>query len=128
MPYSPNPWLDTTDNLTEARFLARLDIQQCIDLCGVSERTWHRWRQQKPPRWATRLILSQCGHLDHLGWKNWEIRAGRLYFNELSWRHWWQPQHLVMPLFGVRDVSIVEPTQTANVAWLISLHKAALAL
>ncbi|WP_461515714.1 hypothetical protein [Porticoccus sp.] len=74
---------------------------------------------------ATRLILSQCGHLDHLGWHNWQIRAGRLYCNDLSWRHWWEPQHLVMPLFGVKDVSILVPEQTDNVAGLISLHRLA---
>ncbi len=32
-----------------------------------------------------------------------------------------------MPLFGVNDVSIVEPAQTANVAGLITLYNAALA-
>ncbi|WP_461519275.1 hypothetical protein [Porticoccus sp.] len=128
MPYVLNPWLDATHNLTEVRFLAGLGIQQCIDLCGVSESTWHRWRREQPPRWATRLILSQCGHLDHLGWHNWQIPAGRLYFNDLSWRHLWEPQHLVMPLFGVKDVSILAPEQTDNVAGLISLHKPSMAL
>ena len=128
MSYVPSNRLNITSDIREARYMARMSVADAITLCDISPRTWYRWQAERAPRWAVRLILSQCGHLDHLGWKNWEIRGGRLYFNELSWLHWWEPKHLVMPLFGVRDVSILTPEHTDNLSGLISLHKAALAL
>jgi len=59
---------------------------------------------------------------DHLG------HAGRLHCNDLSWRHWWEPLHLVMPLYGVTDFKTIEPAaEGANLTNVLTLHKASIA-
>ncbi len=44
---------------------------------------------------------------DRFGWKDWEIRHGRLYYNQLSYRYYWDPVRLVVPLYGVKDPGII---------------------
>ncbi len=105
--YAHNHDLDQTSDLDEARALAGLSIAACIDLCDISSRTWYRWCHDGAPRWATRLILSTRGTLDRFGWKDWEIRHGRLYYNQLSYRYYWDPVRLVVPLYGVKDPGII---------------------
>ena len=119
--------LDHIDDLNDARVYAGLSVPDCIDLCDISERTWYRWRAEGNPKWAIRLILSQAGNLDHLGWKDWQIRDGRLYFNQLSYRYWWEPNHLVMPLYGVRDPSELKPHTHDNLSNVVVMHKRLLA-
>jgi hypothetical protein len=90
-----------TEDIEEARRMAFITVNQAIELCNVSLRTWYRWKRTKAPKWAVRLILSQTGDLSHLGWTHWEIRGGVLYCNELSARYHWEPHHLILPLYGI---------------------------
>lgn len=94
--------LNLTDDIEEARLMVGLSLDDAVELCAVSFRTWYRWKSEKAPKWAVRLVLSQTGKLDHLGWKNWEIRKGRLYCNDFNYRYYWEPQHLVLPMYGVK--------------------------
>lgn len=113
--------LDQTNDIDEARRLVFLSVADVQELCDISRGTWFRWKRDGAPKWAIRLVLSQSGRLDHLGWKNWEIRQGCLYFNELHHRYHWEPQHLVLPLFGVRDPAIIHGAGR-NLAQVVSLH------
>jgi hypothetical protein len=108
--------LDTTSDLTEARHIAGLSVADCIELCDVSKRTWYRWSKEGAPTWAVRLILSCHGTLDRFGWPDWEMRGGRLYYNQLSHRYFWDPMRLVMPLYGVHDPAILWQHYHDNVA------------
>jgi len=120
--------LNHTDDILEARIYAGLSVDDCIELCDVSRRTWYRWRSESAPKWAVRLILSQAGTLDHLGWTDWQIRGGRLYCNQLSYRYWWEPQHLVMPLYGVTDPDTLKPqTDDDSLSNVVVIHKQSLA-
>jgi len=101
--YVTHAGLDATSCLTEARLTAWLTVEQCMELCDVSQRTWYRWMARGAPRWAIRLILSQQGSLDRFGWKHWEIRRGCLYNLQLSHRYHWTPVNLLMPLYGFTD-------------------------
>lgn len=93
--------LNITDDIEEARLMVHMTVKQLIELCGISRRTWYRWKAEGSPKWAVRLVLSQTGDLTHLGWKSWEIRGGLLYCNELAARYHWEPFHLVLPLYGI---------------------------
>lgn len=95
--------LDQTDSITEARIEALLTVDQCIELCDITKRTWYRWLQEGAPRWAIRLVMSQRGTLDHLGWQDWEIRNGTLNYKQLSYRYYWEPVNLLLPLYNVRE-------------------------
>jgi hypothetical protein len=117
MSYVDKAGLDEAETITEARIEAWLTVNQCIELCDISERTWYRWLQEGAPRWAIRLVMSQRGCLDYLGWQDWEIRKGILYYKQLNYRYHWEPVNLVLPLFNVRD---------SDVAWahqLTSCHQ-----
>ena len=50
--------------------------------------------------------MSQRGSLDYLGWQDWEIRKGILYYKQLNYRYHWKPINLVLPLFNVRDSGV----------------------
>lgn len=106
MSYVAKAGLNTTDSITEARLVARLTVEDCIELCDISERTWYRWLKLGAPQWAVRLVLSQQATLDRFGWKDWEIRDGALYWNQLHYRYFWTPERLVLPLYNVRDSDI----------------------
>lgn len=104
-PYSIRVGYDEFDDIGIARLYARMTIEDCIELCDISLRTWYRWRKIGAPRWAIRLIESQIGRLDPFGWKDWEIRGGCLYYNKLDYRYFWTPNRLVLPLYNVKDPS-----------------------
>ena len=110
--------LDVTNCITEARLIAGLTVPECIELCDVSQRTWYRWLQHGAPRWAVRLVLSQQGTLDRFGWPHWEIRRGVLYCNELHHRYYWEPVHLLLPLYGITDRTVLHGGDTDNVSSL----------
>jgi hypothetical protein len=93
--------LDDVDTIFEAMVRAHLTRVQCIELCDINERTWRRWIKHGAPRWAIRLVMSQRGSLDHLGWKDWEIDNGCLFFNQLSHRYHWTPARLILPLYSL---------------------------
>ena len=101
--YIDRAGLDLADTITEARIEAWLTVAQSIELCDISERTWYRWMRNGAPRWAIRLVMSQGPALDRLGWKDWEIRKGILYYKQLSYRYYWTPVKLVLPLYGIRE-------------------------
>lgn len=108
--------LDLYDDITEARLVARLTVAQCIDLCDCTERTWYRWMQDGAPRWAIRLVMSQRGTLDHLGWKDWEIDGGCLYHRQLSYRYYWTPTRLLLPLYNVTASDIAYRAHADNLS------------
>lgn len=118
MSYAHNRDLDQTSDLTEARVLAGLSTAACIDLCDITPRTWQRWCNNGAPKWATRLILATRGTLDRYGWKDWEIRGGLLYFNQLAYRYWWDPVRLVLPCYGITDPEILYRNIADNVSGL----------
>jgi hypothetical protein len=74
---------------------------------------------QGGPRQANHLILSQQGTLDRFGWQNWEIRRGALYCNELHDRYYWEPVHLLLPLYGVTDPALPHSGRADNVSSLV---------
>jgi hypothetical protein len=103
--------------------IAGLRVSDCIELCDISQRTWYRWMAHGAPRWAIRLILSQCGTLDRFGWKHWEIRRGALYCNELHHRYYWEPVRLLLPLYGVTDPALPHSGPADNVSSLVAQSK-----
>lgn len=113
--------LDQTNDIDEARRLAFLSVTDVLELCDIKIRTWYRWQASGAPKWAVRLVLSQTGKLDHLGWKNWEIRQGTLYCNQLAYRYHWEPHHLILPLYGVTDPAIIHAQDsTDNLSVVVS--------
>lgn len=83
-------------NIDEARLNAGFFIGECLELFGISLRTWYRWCQFGAPDWAFRLLKLQAGHLDSLGWRHWQIRAGILYFDGFtSHGYQWEPGELL---------------------------------
>lgn len=115
--------LNHTNDIVEARRLARLSVADCLDLCDISKRTWYRWLSESPPKWAVRLILSQVATLDRFGWRGWEIRGGKLYFNQLSYQYFWEPCHLVLPLYGIKNPTLLKPqTDDDNMSNVVVLH------
>lgn len=45
MSYVKRAKLNHTDDLHEALIHAGLSVDDCIELCDISRRTWYRWRQ-----------------------------------------------------------------------------------
>ena len=64
-------------------------------------------------------MLSQRGTLDRFGWKNWEIRRGALFCNDLHHRYYWEPVHLLLPLYGVTDPALPHTGRADNVSSLV---------
>jgi len=116
--------LNVTSCVTEARFIARMSITECIELCGISARTWYRWRQSGAPIWAVRLMLSQQATLDRFGWKHWEIRNGALHWNQLHHRYFWTPERLVLPLYNVQSSAAPWHSYTDNLSSLEAAREA----
>ena len=124
MSYVLKARLDTEDCIVQARIVAGLTVAQCIELCDITERTWYRWLRLGAPRWAIRLVLSQQGTLDRYGWKDWEIRGGCLYFNQLHHRYFWTPARLVLPLYNVATVHMPWQEWADNLASLDEARRA----
>ncbi len=62
------------------------------------------------------LVMSKRGTLDHLGWKDWEVRKGLLHYKQLSYRYYWTPVKLVLPLYNIRESDIPWQGQTDNLS------------
>jgi hypothetical protein len=60
--------------------------------------------------------MSQQATLDRFGWKDWEIRNGVLYNNQLSYRYHWTPANLITPLFNVTASDIPWRGTTDNLS------------
>lgn len=116
--------LDLVDTIIEAKLEARLTVAQCIELCDINERTWYRWLRHGAPRWAIRLVMSQCPTLDRFGWKDWEINGGNLHYKQLSYRYHWTPLKLILPLYNVRDSDLPWSGVTDNLSALEPARKA----
>ena len=119
--------LDLVDTITEAQVEARLTVSQCIELCDISERTWYRWLKDGAPTWAIRLVMSQAPNLDRFGWKDWEITGGCLYFKQLSYRYYWTPTKLILPLWGITSASAPWESDADNLSSLDTARKARIA-
>lgn len=124
MSYSKKAGLDNVSDITGAMIEARLTADQCIELCDISERTWYRWKNEGAPQWAIRLVMSQRPALDRFGWKDWEISGGCLYFKQLSYRYYWTPAKLILPLWGITDASAPWQSQADNLSVLEPARKA----
>ncbi len=76
------------------------------------------------PKWAIRLVMSQRPTLDRFGWKDWEIRKGLLHYKQLSYRYYWTPVKLVLPLYNIRESDIPWQGQADNLSALEQARKA----
>jgi len=76
----------------------RLDHSALLQYLDISPATWRRWKRSTAPKWALRLLRLRAGYLDDLGWQRWQIRAGKLYCDQLSWRYNWSPGDLIAQL------------------------------
>ena len=75
--------------------LARLGDGQGADWCGVSDRTWRRWRAHGcPSQSVARLLSIQAGYVPWGGWTGWEVHQGLLFPPGLS-RHGLAPGDIV---------------------------------
>jgi hypothetical protein len=72
--------------------------------------------------------MSQRGTLDHLGWHDWEIRKGLLYYKQLSYRYHWKPINLVLPLYNIRESDVPWQQTTDNLPSIKKAWKARNAL
>lgn len=82
-------------DIEEARLQAGFFIGECLELFGISKRTWYRWRERGAPEWAFKLLRLQAGYLEPLGWKHWQIRRGVLYFDGFTKPYKWEPGELI---------------------------------
>lgn len=122
--YLKQAGLDNVYDITEARLRAGLTVRQCIELCDISERTWYRWLRYRAPTWAIRLVMSQQATLDRFGWKDWEISGGCLYFKQLSYRYYWTPVKLILPLYNLRESDLAWQSQADNLSAIEPARKA----
>ena len=122
--YVDQAGIDLADTITEARIEAWLTVAQCMELCDISERTWYRWLNKGAPRWAIRLVMSQRPTLDRFGWQDWEIRKGLLHYKQLSYRYYWTPASLILPLYNVRESDIAWQGTADNLSSLEQARKA----
>ena len=74
-------------------------------------------------RWAVRLVESQIATLDRFDWKDWEIRGGNLYNNELHYRYCWAPARGALPAHNVLDSYIPWHSSTDNLALIEVLKR-----
>lgn len=105
-------------NIDEFRTKLALFVHECIDELGISERTWYRWVQQNcAPEWAYKLLRYRAGHLDGMGWKQWQIREGILYFDGFkSHAYQWEPGELLANHWtrhNTRDIDRMEKERKA---------------
>lgn len=87
----------------EARLSAGFFVPVVIELLGVSERSWYRWKQNgRVPLWAMRLLEAHSGRLDHLGLKHWSVKDGKLLHDYLDdrYHHWDFGELLASECFG----------------------------
>jgi hypothetical protein len=47
--------------------------------------------------------MSQRSSLDYLGWRQWEVKNGCLQHKQLNYRYYWEPEKLLLPLYGVTN-------------------------
>lgn len=107
-------------NIDEARLRAGFFVGECLELFGISLRTWYRWCQHGAPAWAFMLLRLRAGNLDQLGWKHWQIRNGILYFDGFkSHGYNWEPGELLAyhwTRHNTREVDLGALPQTPSVA------------
>jgi hypothetical protein len=59
------------------QFRCRLSDEQAAELCGVSPRTYRRWRSTgKPNAGCVRLLAVHAGYVP---WDGWEVHGGFLF-------------------------------------------------
>jgi len=78
---------------------ARLTLPETLSLLDISRTTWRRWNDSGPPSWAIQLLRHRAGYLDALGWRQWQIRGGLLYCNDLHYSENWAPGELIAQRF-----------------------------
>ncbi len=89
------PWVDNLSSLHELQHRTKLTNEQAALLCGVSLRTWYRWKKNDSPQPAAlRLMAILAGHLPWPGWDGWEIHNSHLFPPGIS-RNGISPGHLI---------------------------------
>lgn len=85
----------------EARIQAGLFFVDMLKELCISERTFYRWKKaDRVPYWAYRIMELLSGDLTRLGWRNWELKNGVLYNNDLNRRYYsWLPGELLITTF-----------------------------
>lgn len=77
------------------QFAAGLSDPVAAGLCGVSDRSWRRWRSQGCPEVAAvRLLAVMAGYIPWPGWAGWEMHRGCLFPPGLT-RHGLYPGDIV---------------------------------
>lgn len=108
--------------INEARLQAGFSLPEVLELFEISQSTWYRWKQSGAPRWAFRLLECHAGHLDHLGWKGWQIRHGRLFSHELHYRYYWQRSDLLIHAHGLSPNVIPQSIRASANAYSLADH------
>lgn len=89
--------------LEEARQVAGLSFERFLFELNISERTYYRWKQKgEAPYWAGRIIELLSGDLACHGWKDWELKNGRLFCKSLSNRYSWHHSEITKTVFFAR--------------------------
>jgi hypothetical protein len=66
--------------LKALQLFCRLGIEDAAALCGVSPRTFRRWRaENNAPASALRLLAILAGYVPWDGWQGWEVHRGCLF-------------------------------------------------
>lgn len=94
-------WHDNLSSLFELQAIAGLTNEQAAALCGVTLRSYQRWKQtQRAPGYAYRLLAVMAGFLPWRGFENWYFcpHDGRLYRRDL--RDGFHPSELFEFLFS----------------------------
>jgi hypothetical protein len=65
--------------LPALQLLCRFSNADAARFCGVSPHTYRRWRRDRAPRWAVRLLAIRAGVMPWPGWSGWEVSNGLLF-------------------------------------------------
>ncbi|BAO44393.1 hypothetical protein [Thiolapillus brandeum] len=79
-PFRKDTWVDNLSSLHELQHRAKLTNEQAALLCGVTVRTWRRWKKDNSAQPAAlRLMAILAGHVPWSGWDGWEMHNGYLF-------------------------------------------------
>jgi len=105
------------DDLEETRLFSGWFVRDLCDDLGITERTYYRWKREGyAPKWVSVALYALCGKLDHLGWKGFYIRDGKLYSQgHHPDQYCWSPGQLLEARFW--ELNKTPATTYAQQAW-----------
>lgn len=102
-------------SVNEARMNAGFSLAQTLELLEISSSTWYRWCNASAPGWSLRLLECYAGHLDHLGWRGWQIQRGKLFTYDLSHHYYWTKGDLLVHAANLSKAAVpITIRQSAN--------------